>query len=148
MLNRRIEADEQRGGFWFDDRFADVVSGEGADCIERRPAREYEERDIVWPVLPEQRGACKTVYPSQYRQHLSFEEFDVRVRVRPRSASPALRQQRYEPPFKPANLPRPRILVLAKLPYCFIILRMSAYCFMTCFTSCPDLPLPAAMRLR
>jgi hypothetical protein len=33
--------------------------------------------------------------------------------------------------FNPANLPRPRILSFARLPYCFIIRRMSAYCFRT-----------------
>ena len=34
------------------------------------------------------------------------------------------------------------------LPYCFIIRRMSAYCFSTWFTSCTVVPLPRAMRLR
>jgi len=33
--------------------------------------------------------------------------------------------------FMPANLPRPRIFILAMLPYCFIMRRMSAYCLST-----------------
>ena len=33
--------------------------------------------------------------------------------------------------FNPASFPMPRIFILDMLPYCFIMRRMSAYCFST-----------------
>ena len=50
--------------------------------------------------------------------------------------------------LSPANLPMPRIFILAMLPYCFIMRRMSAYWRRTSLTSCTLVPLPRAMRLR
>src|SRR4029077_10343456 len=76
--------------------------------------------------------------------NLNLDVFYGRQRVLKAYFSPA----RPGGGFRPANLPRPRIFVFAKLPYCFIIRRMSEYCFSTWFTSWTEVPLPRAMRLR